>query len=46
MELVAPSLIIFFIVMLVLAGVVAFVIWLIVSRLREKEGETFEKRDN
>lgn len=31
---------------LLFLGVVAFVVWLIVKRVQEKENETFEKRDN
>jgi hypothetical protein len=35
-----------FIVGLIFLGVVALFVWLIVRRIREKENETFEKRDN
>jgi len=35
----------FFVGLLFLAGV-ALIVWLIVMRVREKQKETFEKRDN
>lgn len=30
----------------IVGGVIAFFIWLLVYRLKEKEEESFEKRDN